>query len=83
MDICRIALHLTLAETQHGFCANKSNTMSLPMLDQQAVTGFNRRCPPRRSVVMAVEFSKAFDTVDRVVLLSCLLDSTMDSNSIR
>ena len=32
---------------------------------------------------MAVDFSKAFDTVDHVALLSCLLDSSMDSNSIR
>ena len=32
---------------------------------------------------MAVDFSKAFDTVDHIVLLSCLLDTTMDSNSIR
>ena len=32
---------------------------------------------------MAVDFSKAFDTVDHMALLSCLLDTSLDSNSIR
>ena len=47
------------------------------------MAGFNQECPPGRTVVMAVDFSKAFDTVDHMALLSCLLDTTLDSNSIR
>ena len=54
----------------------------LPLV-QQAAMGFNQSCPPGRTVVMVVDFSKAFDAVDHVVLLSCLLDNTMGSNSIR
>ena len=81
--LARIAPHLTLADTQHGFRAGRSTTTALLPLVQQAATGFNQKCPPGRTVVMAVDFSKAFDTVDHIVLLSCLLDTTMDSNSIR
>ena len=78
-----IAPHLVLADSQHGFRSGRSTTTALLPLAQQAATGFNQYCPPGRTVVMAVDFSKAFDTVDHTTLLDCLLNSSIDSNSIR
>ena len=78
-----ISPHLVLADSQHGFRPGRSTTTALLPLVQQAATGFNQPRPPGRTVVMAVDFSKAFDTVDHIALLNCLLNSTIDSNSIR
>ena len=79
----RISPHLHLAETQHGFRAGRSTTTALLPLVQSAAIGFNQRCPPRRTVIMAVDFSKAFDTVNHTALLRSLSHSTLDSNTIR
>ena len=74
----RIAPHLHLAETQHG-----STTTALLPLVQQTAIGFNQRCHPRRTVIMAVDFSKTFDTVNHTALFCTLLGSVLDSNPIR
>ena len=68
-----IAPHMQLADTQHGFRAGRSTTTALLPLNYQIARGFNDKCPPRRTVAM--DFSKAFDTVDHTVLLRVLQDS--------
>ena len=79
----RISPHLTLADTQHGFRPGRSTSTALLPLVQQVVTGFNQRCPPRRTVAMAVDFSKAFDTVNHTALLLSLPTTSLPSNDIR
>ena len=78
-----ITPHLQLADTQHGFRAGRSTTTALLPLVHQVAAGFNQLCPPRRTVVMAVDFSKAFDTVDHTALLRSIHESTMDANTVR
>ena len=80
LNLCRMAPHLTLADAQHGFRTGRLTTTALLPLVQHAAAGFNQKYPHGRTLIMAVDFSKAFDTVDHVVLINCLLDSTLDSN---
>ena len=78
-----ITPHIHLADTQHGFRAGRSTTTALLPLAHQIASGFNQNCPPRRTVAMAVDFSKAFDTVSHTAIIRSLLDSTMDPNAVR
>ena len=79
----RIAPLLQLADTQHGFRPGRSTSTALLPLVQRIVAGFNQQRPPRRTVAMAVDFSKAFDTVNHTALLRGLLDANLPSNDIK
>ena len=78
-----IVPHIHLADTQHGFRAGRSTTTALLPLAQQIASGFNQNRPPQRIVVMAVDYSKAFDTVNHTALIRSLLYSSMDANTVR
>ena len=78
-----VSPHLPLAETQHGFRPGRSTSTALLPLFQLVVAGFNQRCPPRRTVAMAVDFSKAFDTINHTALLRSLPDTDLPSKDIR
>ena len=75
--------HFPFSDSQHGYRAGRSTTTALLPLAQQVATGFNQLRPPQRTVAMAVDFSKAFDTVDHTSLLRIIHESTMDDNTIR
>ena len=75
-----VAPHVPLADSQHGFRAGRSTTTALLPLSYQIARGFNDDRPPRLTLVMAVDFSKAFD---HKALLRCLQESGMDANTIR
>ena len=80
----RISPHLHLNNTQHGFRSGRSTSTALLPLVHQVASGFNQNCPPLRTVAMAVDFSKAFDTVNHTSLLRSLLNnSTLPPNDIR
>ena len=59
-----ISPHLHLAGTQHGFWAGRSTTTALLPLVHLIAAGINQHCPPLRTVAMAVDFSKAYDTIN-------------------
>ena len=75
--------HFPFSDSQHGYRAGRSTTTALLPLAHQVAAGFNQTCPPQRNVAMAVDFSKAFDTVDHTSLLRIIHESTMDDNTIR
>ena len=75
--------HIKLSDSQHGFRAGHSTTSALLPLVHQIATGFNQHYPIHRTVSMAVDFSKAFDTVDHTQLLSDIHNSTIPHNVIR
>ena len=62
---------------------SRSTSTALLPLTHQVVAGFNQRCPPRRTVAMAVDFSQAFDTVNHTTLLRNLHTTTLPPNDIR
>ena len=75
--------HLALAPTPHGFRELHSTTSALLPLVNTIAYNINQPKPPPRTVAMAVDFSKAFDTVphDRLILL--LSRSSLPPNIIR
>ena len=74
---------LTVAETQHGFREIRSTTTALLPITESIARGFNQRKPPTRTTVMALDFSKAFDTVPHDQLLHRILQSSLHNNIIR
>ncbi|KAF2356025.1 hypothetical protein FHG87_013223, partial [Trinorchestia longiramus] len=59
--------HLTaaipLSDSQHGFRPLHSTTSTLLPLSHTIAVGFNQYRPPLRTTIMAINFSKAYDTV--------------------
>ena len=83
----RLVLHrmapLPLRPFQHGFRSGHSTTTALLPLVHAAANGFNERRPPSRTIAMAVDFSRAFDTVNHRKLLDALNNSNLEHNDIR
>ncbi|KAI5753538.1 hypothetical protein M8J77_001119 [Diaphorina citri] len=68
---------ITLANHQHGFRKNHGTTTALHVIEDQVTNGFNQRRPCQRTILVALDLSKAFDTVDHVVLLNDILDTNI------
>ena len=78
-----ISPHIILSDSQHGFRRGRSTTSALLPLVHQIAAGFNQHYPIHRTVSMAVDFSKAFDTVNHTRLLTDIHHTTMPHNAIR
>ena len=74
---------LTPNETQHGFRPMHSTTTALLPLATTVATGFNQLKPAARTAALAIDFAKAFDSVDHPTLLRKLLDAPLHSNFAR
>ena len=61
--------------TQHGFKAKHSTTTALHNISNTIASGFNQRIPPARTIAVALDMSKAFDTVNIHTLTKKLLDT--------
>ena len=61
--------------TQHGFKAKHSTTTALHNINNTIASGFNQRIPPARTIAVALDMSKAFDTVNIHTLTKKLLDT--------
>ena len=54
--------------TQHGFRPRHSTTTALLPLSTAIAVGFNQRKPASRTAALAIDFAKAFDSVDHQTL---------------
>ena len=63
--------------------ASHSTVTALLPLVHQIATGLNQNYPIHRTVSMAVDFSKAFDTVNHTILLSDINNTNMEHNTVR
>ena len=70
-------------ESQHGFRSRRSTTSALLPLVTTIADGFNEAKPPKRTVVVAVDLSRAFDTVNHDILLKKVSESPLHSNLVR
>ena len=68
---------------QHGFRPKHCTITALHAINDQIATGFNQRKPASRTVLVALDLSKAFDTVDIDTLLEILLNSTLPRGIVR
>ena len=57
---------------QHGFKTSHSTTTALHQLTNQIIQGFNQKPPPERTIVVSLDLSKAFDTVNIHLLIKKL-----------
>ena len=70
-----ITNNITQHHTQHGFKAKHSTTTALHNINNTIASGFNQRIPPARTIAVALDMSKAFDTVNIHTLTKKLLDT--------
>jgi hypothetical protein len=72
-----------LSPTQHGFCPFRSTTTALLPIVSEISEGFNINKPADRTVVVAIDIFKAFDTVNHMLLIKQIADSTLHHNLVR
>jgi hypothetical protein len=70
-------------ENQHAYTPLHSTTTALLPIATQIAIGFNDKKPPRRLAVLAIDISKAFDSVDHTLFIYEICDSILHSNYIR
>ena len=69
--------NLPMADHQHGFRTGHSTTTALCEITTAIAGGLNSKRPHERTIVVALDLSKAFDTVCHTQLLQDLYDSTL------
>ena len=65
---------ITLKPHQHGFRKAHSTVTALQSISDHITTGLNKAKPVDRTVLVAIDLSKAFDTVNHELLLKDILD---------
>ena len=69
--------------SQHGFKPNHSTITALLPLTTSIAIGFNQRKPAPRTAAVAIDYAKAFDSVDHTILLHKVTNSSLNSNIVR
>ena len=74
---------LTVNGTQHGFRPLHSTTTALLPISNAIATGFNQPKPATRTATIAIDFAKAFDSVNHSLLLQKISNSSLHHNMAR
>lgn len=72
--------NIQLAEHQHGFRKNRSTTTALHLIQNQVRTGLNQKKLCARTILVALDLSKAFDTVTLAPLLEVIRLTSIPNN---
>ena len=59
-----ITLNIPQIEHQHGFKQKHSTTTAIHEITENIIQGFNEKRPPSRTVMVSLDMSKAFDTIN-------------------
>ena len=68
---------------QHGFKPLHSTTTALHQITNQITQGFNLKQPPERTIVVSLDLSKAFDTVNIHNLIHKIHQTTIPNTIIK
>ncbi|KAH7695369.1 hypothetical protein AAVH_37574, partial [Aphelenchoides avenae] len=71
------------ATHQHGFRPLHSTTSALLEITNDVATGFNQKKPAERTVLVSLDLSKAFNTVDHRQLIDAIYRSTLPRATVR
>lgn len=75
-----ISSSLNLADHQHGFRKGRSTLTALQDISEHITKGLNKKQPVDRTVSVAIDLSKAFDTVDHTQLLKDIDDLQLNDH---
>ena len=67
-----ITANITQTPIQHDYKAQHSTVTALHTLNNTVAKGFNQMAPPTRTITVALDMSKAFDTVNTHTLIGKL-----------
>ena len=70
-----------LPQQQHGFRTGHSTVTAVSTLTEDIIHGFNSKRPPIRTVAVALDLKKAFDTVNIDQLIKLILESNLSANT--
>jgi hypothetical protein len=74
---------LPKAKSQHGYASFHSTITALLPFATRVAVGFNDIKPARRSALVALDISKAFDSMDHTILIEEISNSAMHPNYVR
>ena len=75
-----ISESVKLKEHQHGFRKGHSTGTALQNIANHITTGLNRKRPAERTVLVAIDLSKAFDTVNHEILIQDILELNLNQH---
>ena len=67
---------------QHGYKTQHSTVTALHTLNNTVAKGFNQMAPPARTITVALDMSKAFDTINIHTLIRKLLQTNIPGTII-
>ena len=69
--------------TQHGYKSQHYTVMELHTLNNTVATGINQMAPPERTITVALDMSKTFDTINIHTLIRKLLQTNIPGTIIK
>ena len=70
-----ITADISNTPTQHGYKTQPSTVTALHTVNNTVVNGFNQMAPPARKLIVALDISKSFDTLNIHTLIRKLLQA--------
>ena len=74
---------MTQTPTQNGYKAQHSTVTALHTLNNTIAKGFNEMAPPAQTITVALDMSKAFETVNIHTLIGKLLQTSTPGTVIK
>ena len=78
-----VTANITQTPTQHGYKAQHSTVTVLHTLNNTVAKGFNQMASPAQVITVALDMSKAFDTVNTHTIIGKLLQTSTPGKSIQ
>ena len=78
-----ITANIPNTPTQHGYNTQHSTVTALHTVNNTVAKGFNQMAPPARTITVALDMSKAFDTINIHPLIRKLLQTNIPGTIIK